>query len=148
MSLFTTHLMSHAQYTWSSLYTTPRILIFYWLSTEIGWIVIKRSCGGIWEEKTVERLCKAELLEFCCKRGPVECLQKWTSWISLQKRDQLNVYEERDQTIAFAKSQVFGKLSLTLMRSQVIMLTAWCQNNDFVSPNVDGIMWSNIFHRP
>ena len=64
------------------------------------------------------------------------------------KKDQLIAFEERDQMIAFTKGKIFGKLSLTLMQSQAIMLTARCQNNNFVSPNVDGIMWSNIVHRP
>ena len=38
----------------------------------------------------------------------------------LAKKDQFTAFEERDQVIAFARSHIFNKLSLTLMRSQAL----------------------------
>ena len=38
-----------------------------------------------------------------------------------------------------ATSQLFGKVSLTLMRSNAMMLSAHQQYSDFVSPDIDGI---------
>ena len=42
-------------------------------------------------------------------------------------------------------SQLLGKLSLTLMRCNAMMLTSRHRDSDFVSPDVDGIMWMKIF---
>ena len=38
-----------------------------------------------------------------------------------------------------ATSQLFGKVSFTLMRSNAMMLSAHQQYSDFVSPDIDGI---------
>ena len=38
-----------------------------------------------------------------------------------------------------ATSQLFGKVSLTLMRSNAMMLSARQQDSDFVSPDIDGM---------
>ena len=37
-------------------------------------------------------------------------------------------------------SQLFGKLSLTLMRCNAMMLTSRHQDSNFVTPDIDGIM--------
>ena len=39
-----------------------------------------------------------------------------------------------------ATSQLFGKVSLTLMRCNAIMLSARQQDCDFVPPDIDGII--------
>ena len=80
---------------------------------------------------------KGEQLNVVVKRDQLNVFTNVDQLNILSKKDQLIAYEERDQIIAFAKSQIFGKLSLILIRSQA---NAQCQNNDFVSLNVDGIM--------
>ena len=38
-----------------------------------------------------------------------------------------------------ATSQLVGKVSLTLMRSNAMMLSARQQDSDFISPDIDGM---------
>ena len=80
---------------------------------------------------------KGDQLKVVVKRDQLNVFTNVDQLNILSKKEELIAYDERDQIIAFAKSQIFGKLSLTLMRSQA---NAQCQNNDFVSLNVDGIM--------
>ena len=40
-----------------------------------------------------------------------------------------------------AIGQLFGRISLTLMKANALMLSSRCQEADFPSPSVDGILW-------
>ena len=40
-----------------------------------------------------------------------------------------------------AIGQLFGRISLTLMKANALMLFSRCQEADFPSPSVDGILW-------
>ena len=70
---------------------------------------------------------KGDQLNVVVKRDQLNVFIKMDRLIILEKMEHLIAFEERDQMIAFAKTQIFGKSSLTL----AIMLTARCQNNDY-----------------
>ena len=47
ISLFTTHLMSHAQYTWSRLYYRRSSYFFYILESDRVWLVLANKVNGL-----------------------------------------------------------------------------------------------------
>ena len=64
---------------------------------------------------------KGDQLNVVVDRDQLNVFTKMDQLNILAIKDQLIAFEERHQMIAFTKSQIFGKLSFTLMQSQAIV---------------------------